>query len=87
MDPGRQLLKPCITQYQALQDHGRIGFKTSTINPATLLPNNDLEIPIHYCFEIITTQGIFPDKTHSFLKNPYAIIYTDRSNSVKDWIG
>lgn len=44
-----------VTQFQTLQlDQPCIKFqKTLGINPANLLPDNDLEEPIHHCLETI----------------------------------
>jgi hypothetical protein len=58
-----------------------------TLNPATLLPNPDLEAPLHDCQEIIAeiTQ-VRPDLQDSALPNSELVWYTDGSSFVLDGV-
>jgi hypothetical protein len=78
-----------LTHYQGLLlDAPRIFFsKPVSLNPATLLPNPDLEAPLHDCQEIIAeiTQ-VRPDLQDSALPNGELVWYTDGSSFVSDGV-
>jgi ribonuclease HI len=61
--------------------------KPVSLNPATLLPNLDLEAPLHDCQEIIAeiTQ-VHPDLQDSALPNSELVWYTDGSSFVSDGV-
>ncbi|KAK1346828.1 hypothetical protein QTO34_000688 [Cnephaeus nilssonii] len=78
-----------ITQYQALLlDRPHIRFhKTLAINPASLLPDDDLEEPIHDCIAVTdTVQTARPDLTDVLLSSPDEVLFTDGSSYVLDGI-
>jgi hypothetical protein len=58
-----------------------------SLNPATLLPNLDLEAPLHNCQEILSeiTQ-VHPDLQDSALPNSELVWYTDGSSFVSDGV-
>jgi ribonuclease HI len=58
-----------------------------SLNPATLLPNPDLEAPLHDCQEIIAeiTQ-VLPDLQDSALPNSELVWYTDGSSFISDGV-
>jgi hypothetical protein len=58
-----------------------------SLNPATLLPNLDLEAPLHDCQEIIAeiTQ-VCPDLQDLALPNSELVWYTDGSSFVSDGV-
>jgi ribonuclease HI len=71
-----------------LLDALRILFsKPVSLNPATLLPNLDLEAPLHDCQEIIAeiTQ-VHPDLQDLALPNSELVWYTDGSSFVSDGV-
>jgi hypothetical protein len=78
-----------LTHYQGLLlDAPRILFSDPvSLNPATLLPNPDLEAPLHDCQEIIAeiTQ-VCPDLQDSTLPNSELVWYTDGSSFVSDGV-
>lgn len=85
--PSRWLSNARLTQYQALLlDHPRLKFKTeTTLNPATLLPDPDLDRPLHHCLEVISqTSFTRPDLTDIPLPEPDETFYTDGSSYVRD---
>ena len=53
--PDRWLSNARVTHYQVLLlNPSRITFQTpTTLNPATMLPDPDLEAPLHGCAEIL----------------------------------
>jgi ribonuclease HI len=81
------MAKTQLTHYQGLLlDAPRILFSESvSLNPATLLPNPDLESPLHDCQEIIAeiTQ-VHPDLQDSALPNSELVWYTDGSSFILD---
>jgi hypothetical protein len=58
-----------------------------SLNPATLLPNLDLEAPLHACQEIIAeiTQ-VRPDLQDLALSNSELVWYTDGSSFISDGV-
>jgi hypothetical protein len=88
--PGRWMTNVQLTHYQGLLlDAPRILFSNPvSLNPATLLPNLDLEAPLHDCQEIIAeiTQ-VCPDFQDSTLPNSELVWYTDGSSFVSDGVG
>jgi hypothetical protein len=86
---GRWMANAQLTHYQRpLLDAPRILFsKPISLNPATLLPNPDLEAPLHDCQEIIAeiTQ-VHPDLQDSALTNSELVWYTDGSSFVLDGV-
>jgi hypothetical protein len=86
---GRWMANAQLTHYQRpLLDAPRILFsKPISLNPATLLPNPDLEAPLHDCQEIIAeiTQ-VHPDLQDSALPNSELVWYTDGSSFVLDGV-
>ncbi|XP_073935103.1 uncharacterized protein [Castor canadensis] len=78
-----------LTHYQGLLlDAPGIFFSEPvSLNPATLLPNPDLEAPLHDCQEIIAeiTQ-VRPDLQDSALPNSELVWYTDGSSFVSDGV-
>jgi ribonuclease HI len=77
-----------LTHYhRLLLDAPRIFSKPVSLNPATLLPNPDLEAPLHDCPEIIAeiTQ-VRPDLQDSALLNSELVWYTDRSSFLSDGV-
>lgn len=52
---GRWMSNTRLTQYQTLLlDQPRLRFlKTTHLNPATLLPDDDLNTPLHDCFDLL----------------------------------
>jgi ribonuclease HI len=78
-----------LTHYQGLLlDAPCILFsKPVSLNPATLLPNPDLEGPLHDCQEIIAeiTQ-VHPDLQDSALPNSELVWYTDGRSFVSDGV-
>jgi ribonuclease HI len=87
--PGRWMTNARLTHYQGLLlDAPRILFSEPvSLNPATLLPNPDLEAPLHDCQEIIPeiTQ-VRPDLQDSTLPNSELLWYTDGSSFVSDGV-
>jgi hypothetical protein len=87
--PGRWMTNAQLTHYQGLLlDAPQIFFsKPISLNPATLLPNPDLEAPLHDCQEIIAeiTQ-VCPDLQDSALPNSELVWYTDGSRFVSDGV-
>ncbi|KAK1339058.1 hypothetical protein QTO34_019731 [Cnephaeus nilssonii] len=78
-----------ITQCQALLlDQPCIWFhKTLAINPASLLPDDDPEDPIHDCTEVTdAVQTARPDLTDAPLSSPDEVLFMDGSNYVQDGI-
>jgi hypothetical protein len=78
-----------LTHYQGLLlDAPHILFSEPvSLNPATLLPNPDLEAPLHDCQEIIAeiTQ-VRPDLQDSALPNSELVWYTDGSSFISDGV-
>jgi ribonuclease HI len=78
-----------LTHYQGLLlDTPQILFsELVSLNLATLLPNLDLEAPLHDCQEIIPeiTQ-VRPNLQDSVLPNSELVWYTDGSSFVSDWV-
>jgi ribonuclease HI len=78
-----------LTHYQGLLlDAPRILFSDPvSLNLATLLPNPDLEAPLHDCQEIIAeiTQ-VRPDLQDSTLPNSELVWYTDGSSFILDGV-
>jgi ribonuclease HI len=78
-----------LTHYQGLLlDAPGIFFSEPvSLNPATLLPNPDLEAPLHDCQEIIAeiTQ-VCPDLQDSALPNSELVWYTDGSSFISDGV-
>jgi hypothetical protein len=87
--PGRWMTNIQLTHYQGLLlDAPRILFSDPvSLNPATLLPNLDLEAPLHDCQEIIAeiTQ-VRPDLQDSTLPNSELVLYADGSSFVLDGV-
>jgi hypothetical protein len=87
--PGKWMTNVQLTHYQGLLlDTPRILFADLvSLNPATLLPNPDLEAPLHDCQEIIAeiTQ-VRPDLQDSTLPNSELVWYTDGSSFVSDGV-
>jgi hypothetical protein len=87
--PGRWVTNIRLTHYQGLLlDAPRIFFSEPVfLNLATLLPNTDLEAPLHDCQEIIAeiTQ-VCPDLQDSALPNSELVWYTDGSSFVLDGV-
>jgi ribonuclease HI len=78
-----------LTHYQGLLlDAPRILFSEPvSLNPATLLPNLDLEAPVHDCQEIIAEiTPVRPDLQDSALPNSELVWYTDGSSFVLDGV-
>lgn len=76
-----------LTQYQALLlDQQLLKFQKSTaLNPATLLPDDDPLQPIHNCVEITTgLEGLQPDLSDIPLAQPEKVFFTDGSGFLKD---
>jgi ribonuclease HI len=77
------------THYQGLLlDAPRILFSEPvSLNLATLLPNLDLEAPLHDCQEIIAeTTQVRPDLQDLALPNSELVWYTDGSSFVSDGV-
>jgi ribonuclease HI len=87
--PGRWMTNVRLTHYQGLLlDAPRILFSDPvSLNLATLLPNPDLEAPLHDCQEIIAeiTQ-VRPDLQDSTLPNSELVWYTDGSSFILDGV-
>jgi hypothetical protein len=87
--PGRWMTNAQLTHYQGLLlDASRILFsKPVSLNLATLLPNPDLEAPLHDCQEIIAeiTQ-VCPDLQDLALPNSELVWYTDGSSFILDGV-
>jgi hypothetical protein len=87
--PGRWMTNACLTHYQGLLlDAPHILFSEPvSLNPASLLPNVDLETPLHDCQEIIAeiTQ-VRPNLKDSALPNSELVWYTDGSSFVSDGV-
>nr|KAF6407227.1 hypothetical protein HJG59_009897 [Molossus molossus] len=67
-----------VTQYQVLLlDSSRIQFlKTSALNPATLLPDDDPQAPLHDCSDILETlTNLRSDLTDNPLPTPEHGLY------------
>ncbi|KAK1346739.1 hypothetical protein QTO34_000599 [Cnephaeus nilssonii] len=82
--PERWMSNTRVTQYQALLlDQPRIWFhKTLTINPASLLPEDDPEEPINDYIEVTdTVQTAHPDLTDVLLSSPDEVLFTDGSRA------
>ncbi|XP_023565625.1 uncharacterized protein LOC111815351 [Octodon degus] len=57
------------------------------LNPATLLPDDDPEMPFHNCSEILEANAsLREDLTDVPLDNPEATLYTDGSSFVQDGV-
>ncbi|KAK1327301.1 hypothetical protein QTO34_014195 [Cnephaeus nilssonii] len=86
--------KPTLGQELALTTpHGmeallRVRFqKTLAINPTSLLPDDDLEEPIHDCTEVTdAVQTARPDLTDALLSSPDEVLFIDGSSYVQDGI-
>jgi hypothetical protein len=78
-----------LTHYQGLLlDAPHILFSEPvSLNPATLLPNPDLEAPLHDCQEIIAeiTQ-VHPNLQDLALPNSKLVWYTDGSSFISDGV-
>ncbi|XP_070252863.1 uncharacterized protein [Myotis yumanensis] len=75
-----------ITQYQVLLlDPPRVSFlKTAALNPATLLPDEEAEAPLHDCEETLTAlTSLREDLVDQPLQNPDETLYTDGSSFVE----
>jgi ribonuclease HI len=83
------MTKAQLTHYQGLLlDSPHILFSEPVpLNPATLLPNLDLEAPLHDCQEIIAeiTQ-VSPNLQDSTLPNSELVWYTEGSSFVLDGV-
>ncbi|KAK1340639.1 hypothetical protein QTO34_017029 [Cnephaeus nilssonii] len=87
--PERWMSNTRITQCQALLlDQPRIWcHKTLAINPASLLPDDDPEEPIHDCTEVTdAVQTARPYLTDVPLSSPDQVLFTDGSSYVQDGI-
>jgi hypothetical protein len=86
---GRWMANARLTHYQGLLlDAPCILFsEPASLNPASLLPNPDLETPIHNCQEIIAeiTQ-VCPDLQDSALPNSELVWYTDGRSFISDGV-
>jgi hypothetical protein len=73
-----------LTHYQELLlDAPRNFSEPVSLNPATLLPNPDLEAPLHDCQEIIAEIiQVHPNLQDSALPNSELVWYTDRSSFI-----
>ena len=83
--PDRWLSNARLTQYQALLlDPPQIEFlKTTALNPATLLPDDDPSEPLHNCLEVLESlQNLQPDLTDIPWPNPDEVLYTDASSYI-----
>ncbi|KAK1331893.1 hypothetical protein QTO34_007569 [Cnephaeus nilssonii] len=71
-----------------LRDQPRIQFhKTLAINPASLLPDDDPEEPIHDCTEVTdAVQTAHPDLSDVPLSSPDEVLFTDGSSYIQDGI-
>ncbi|KAK1342137.1 hypothetical protein QTO34_016894 [Cnephaeus nilssonii] len=87
--PERWMSNTKITQCQALLlDQPCVRFhKTLAINPASLLPDDDPEEPIHDCTEVTdAVQMARPDLTDAPLSSPDKVLFTNGSSYVQDGI-
>lgn len=87
--PERWMSNTRITQCQALLlDQPCVRFhKTLAINPASLLPDDDPEEPIHDCTEVTdAVQTARPDLTDAPLSSPDKVLFTVGSSYVQDGI-
>jgi ribonuclease HI len=87
--PSRWMTNAQLTHYQGLLlDAPRILFSEPvSLNPATLLPNLDLEAPLHDCQEIIAEiPQVRPDFQDLALPNSELVWYTDGSSFVSDGV-
>jgi hypothetical protein len=78
-----------LTHYQGLLlDAPCILFSEPvSLNPATLLPNPDLEAPLHDCQEIIAeVTQLCPDLQDLALPNSELVWYTDGSSFISDGV-
>jgi hypothetical protein len=86
---GRWMTNARLTHYQGLLlDAPHILFSEPvSLNPATLLPNPDLEAPLHDCQEIIAeiTQ-VHPNLQDLALPNSKLVWYTDGSSFISDGV-
>ncbi|KAK1334618.1 hypothetical protein QTO34_005625 [Cnephaeus nilssonii] len=77
--PERWLSNARITQYHVLLlDPPRVSFlKTAALNPATLLPDDDPEQPLHNCVETLSLlKNLREDLTDQPLRDPDETLYT-----------
>lgn len=59
--------------------------KTAALNPATLLPDEKAEAPLHDCEETLTTlTSLREDLVDEPLQNPDETLYTDGSSFVEE---
>lgn len=87
--PERWLSNARITQYQVLLlDPPRVSFlKTTALNPATLLPDEGAETPLHDCEETLTTlTSLKADLTDQPISNPEETLVTGGSSFVEDGV-
>ncbi|XP_014401619.1 PREDICTED: uncharacterized protein LOC102245440 [Myotis brandtii] len=87
--PERWLSNARITQYQVLLlNPPRVSFlKTAALNPATLLPDEGAEPPLHNCEDTLTAlTSLQADITDQPLDSPEETVYTDGSSYVENGI-
>lgn len=87
--PDKWISNARLVQYQALLlNPSRVQFQSSTaLNPATLLPDPDLEGPLHDCETMLDSlQGIRAELTDIPLKELEANWFTDGSSFMKDGV-
>lgn len=87
--PDKWLSNARLTYYQALLlDSPCTTFKEpQTLNPATLLPVPDLNIPVHSCEEILKgTTLVQADLLDEPFTNTDLVWFTDGSSFVSEWV-
>ncbi|XP_019060372.1 uncharacterized protein LOC109117472 [Fukomys damarensis] len=87
--PSRWLSNARLLQYQGLLlEQPRIKFATtSNLNPASLLPESDDQLPIHDCLETLENlRGGRPDLTDLALPRPEATYYTDGCSFLREGV-
>lgn len=85
--PDRWLSNARLTHYQSLLlNPARIFFRPPTaLNPATLLPNPDLDAPLHDCADILAqAQGVRADLQDHPVSGADHTWYMDGSSFVRD---
>ncbi|XP_063516279.1 uncharacterized protein LOC134739005 [Pongo pygmaeus] len=86
---GKWMSNAHILQYQSLLlDQPRLTFSpTRCLNPATLLPDPDSNIPAHYCQELFkTTETGRPDLQDVPLEKADATMFTDGSSFLEQGV-
>ncbi|XP_021108235.1 uncharacterized protein LOC110347586 [Heterocephalus glaber] len=87
--PSKWLSNARLLQYQGLLlEQPRIKFATTTgLNPPTLLPESDEQMPIHDCLETLAnSRGGRPDLTDQALPHAEITFYTDGYSFVRDGV-